>query len=390
MPIVRNDMVLLLAERALPSITRWHRVEGIPRTHDFNRALRAEVRDALWMLTRQWQMGEFLGDDAGSPVFAKVHLGTSRLTTYRPRDLAEQPFDETVPLEARVEQRPVQFTAGAQRLALDVRLVMGRQWKKMLIAGGFPTALVRDFRDAFAVLSPDPDDPDSAMVCAHRDAWQHQCAFAGRAMDGYLWYRWIVEHPAPRDLTALPAPLAIDPGDFDAINTMADAFVSWFERLIDQPLTPEENAWIPSRLEYQFTSSAPYGTRRKELSAAEYYQGDLDWYALDVGPESQTPPARPEVFTHVTTTFVPTAVEFNGMANTRWWSFEDRRVNFGGIRPDTTDLAKLLLMEFGLLFANDWCVVPVPLAAGAIAEVQGLAVTNVFGERFWIEPAGQS
>ena len=30
----------------------------------------AEVRDALWMLTRQWQMGEFEGDDAGSPIEA--------------------------------------------------------------------------------------------------------------------------------------------------------------------------------------------------------------------------------------------------------------------------------------------------------------------------------
>src|ERR1051325_1127755 len=146
MPILRNDMTVLLAERALPSVTRWHRVEGIPRTHQFDRALRAEVRDALWMLTRQWQMGEFLGDDAGSPVFAKVHLATSRLTTYRPRDLPEQTFDERVPLESRVEQRPVAFTAGAQRLSLDIRILMGRQWKKMLLAAGFPTA-VKDFRD---------------------------------------------------------------------------------------------------------------------------------------------------------------------------------------------------------------------------------------------------
>ena len=35
-----------------------------------DRALRAEVRDPLWMLTRQWQMGEFQGDDAG---FRSLH-----------------------------------------------------------------------------------------------------------------------------------------------------------------------------------------------------------------------------------------------------------------------------------------------------------------------------
>jgi hypothetical protein len=389
MPIVLNDMAVLLEARAFPSITRWHRVEGIPRTHQFDRALRAEVRDALWMLTRQWQMGEFKGDDAGSPVFAKLHLAKTRLTTYRPRDLAEQPFDDRVPLEARVEQRPIPFTAAAQPLALDVRLLMGRHWTKLLVARALPEYL-SDFRDAFPVLRPDPDDPDTAAVCAHRDAWQHQVAFAGRSMDGYLWYRWIVDHPAPRDLTTLPAPLSIDPGDAATINTMADAFVSWFDRLIDQPLTPEENAWEPSRLEYRFACSAPDAVGRKELTASEYYQGDLDWYALDFGASSQEAPVRPEVYQPVTTTFVPTAVEFNGMANTRWWSFEDRRVNFGGIRPDTTDLAKLLMMEFGLLYANDWCVVPVPLECGTVAEVLGLAITNVFGERLWVEPAGRA
>ena len=54
--------------RYSPTITHWNRLEGRPRTEDFDRALRAEVRDALWMLSKQWQMGEFKGDDAGSTI----------------------------------------------------------------------------------------------------------------------------------------------------------------------------------------------------------------------------------------------------------------------------------------------------------------------------------
>lgn len=385
-----TDMTKAIAARAVPAITQWDRVEGIPRTHDMERALRAEVRDPLWMLSRQWQMGEFGGDDAGSPVFAKLHLATTRLTTYRPGDRPEQAFDDSVPLEARVEQRPIPFTAGIQTLALDIRLLMGRHWNKLLVKNGLSVAYAAAFRAAFPVVAPDATDPDDASVCAHREAWQHQAAFAGRAMDGYLWYRWLIDHPSPRNLSTLPPPATIAPGDAASINALGDAFIAWFDRLIDQPVKPDENAWDSSRLEYRFGCSAPVANGRKDLVAQEYYRGDLDWYALDIAPVPSNAALRPEVQGTTTKSFIPTAVEFSGMANPRWWSFEDRRVNFGGVQPDTTDLAKLLMMEFGIVYSNDWCVVPVPLECGTLAEVRGLAVTNVFGERLWIEAAGRA
>jgi hypothetical protein len=77
------------------------------------------------------------------------------------------------------------------------------------------------------------------------------------------------------------------------------------------------------------------------------------------------------------------------MPHTRWWTFEDSRTNFGDINPGTTDLAKLLLIEFGLVYANDWFLFPLTVPTGTITRVKGLAVTNVFGERTWIEAAGR-
>jgi hypothetical protein len=58
------------------------------------------------------------------------------------------------------------------------------------------------------------------------------------------------------------------------------------------------------------------------------------------------------------------------------------------VKPDTTDLAKLLLIEFGLVYANDWFQVPFTVPAGSVVNIRGMAVTNVFGERLWIEGAG--
>ncbi|MBN9412903.1 MAG: hypothetical protein J0H12_03120 [Candidatus Paracaedimonas acanthamoebae] len=76
-----------------PTLTRYNRLESRPRTDNFQRVMRAEVRDALWMLCKQWQMGEFLGDDAGTPVAAKIHVEGQRITKYQPVGGSVQKFD---------------------------------------------------------------------------------------------------------------------------------------------------------------------------------------------------------------------------------------------------------------------------------------------------------
>src|SRR5262249_58893417 len=83
-PPVITDIRAALLARTFPTVMVWNRLEGRPRTVEFDRALKAEVRDALWMLSRQWQLGEFRGEDAGSPITATFHLRTSEPTRYRP------------------------------------------------------------------------------------------------------------------------------------------------------------------------------------------------------------------------------------------------------------------------------------------------------------------
>lgn len=40
------------------------------------------------------------------------------------------------------------------------------------------------------------------------------------------------------------------------------------------------------------------------------------------------------------------------------------------------------------MYANDWFLIPFQLPVGAIAKIRGMAVTNVFGERTWIDASG--
>src|SRR4051812_14176396 len=195
-----------LNARTFPTITLWNRLEGRPRTENFTRALRAELRDALWMVSRQWQMGEYSGDDAGSPVFAKVHIETTELTKFQAGPDPATPFDRSVPLEATVEQRPVPFTTAGKPMSLHLRLLMGRQWLKMIAALPYR----QDFINRYPIAEPDPSRKEDAPVCAHREGWAAIAAVAGRMMDGGALYLHLTENPANHAYDGIAA---VTPGD---------------------------------------------------------------------------------------------------------------------------------------------------------------------------------
>ena len=76
------------------------------------------------------------------------------------------------------------------------------------------------------------------------------------------------------------------------------------------------------------------------------------------------------------------------MPNLRWWQLEDRQTDFGALNVGTTDVALLMLAEFGLVYGNDWSLVPYDLEVGSLARVTGLLVTDSFGERT-LDPPGR-
>ena len=63
-------------EGIMPSITSWMRLEPRSRNAEMNTSLQARIYDPLWLLARQWQLGEFQGEDNGSPVMARWRGGS--------------------------------------------------------------------------------------------------------------------------------------------------------------------------------------------------------------------------------------------------------------------------------------------------------------------------
>jgi len=274
-------------------------------------------------------------------------------------------------------------------IALDLRLVMARQWFSLLAdVANYQAA----FKTAYPIAQPDPTQSQNVDICSHPEVWDTVQALAGRAMDGGALLEYLLADPSHH---AYDGVVGIAAGDYTAIDDRAQRFLAWAARFLAQPASTTDDAWVADHLDYQFAASAPLaGGAEKVYVADDYASGKLDWYSLDVDqgittlgavPGSNTtglPPDAPF-------TTIPIPVSFSGMPNTRWWAFEDHATNFGNIDASTTDLAKLLFIEFALVYSNDWFVIPCTLPAGALAQVQGLSVTNVFGDRLWIAAADQ-
>jgi hypothetical protein len=378
----------ILADVFFPSVTTWNRLEGRPRAHDFDRSLRAEIRDPLWMLCRQWQFGEFDGEDAGSAVTAKTQVATARLDRFAGRQGNAVPYDERLPLETLVEREPVPMN-------LLTRAQMGRHWLKSIAGIGDFTAL---YTEQYPFEEPPAGSEGEARLRSDPQAWAAARALRGRLPDGARLLAAIAAVPDEHE--AWLADAVADPGRRQALLDAAQAFVTWFGRVYSQPAPGDPVTWADGYLEYQFACSAPadeQGESQTVLVAEGYPGGRLDWYSFDVeARDGGLPPAdgsevaggHLEVQPPIS--YLPHPIEFGGMPAVRWWEFEDRRIDLGDLKPSTTDLATLMLAEFAFVFGNDWSLVPHVLPVGTVSQVLGVVVTDVFGVKTLVGPAGRT
>ena len=395
-----------------PAITTWNRLDVRARSEEFDRSLLAEIRDPLWMLCRQWQFGEFKGRDGGSAIQAKVQLDTARLNRFAVKTedltagggetwLPATAYADALPLEAKVEREPVlAFAEDRATGNLELRMQSGRHWVRMLRQdnlGGLKSLFVDRFPFADPAAFSD-DDPEEAQEKAHVQsepaAWQTLQALRGRLPDGVKILQLVLRGKFDAWVdgeAALP-----DTVIKRSVQRLGAAYRAWFFRVYSQPDAGVEDAWAPSYLEYQCAVAAPANvsdTSQSVLQAEGYHHGHLDWYSFDAVPDAQLADGTGEVFEpggfrqDPPLGFIPTQIEFNGMPNVRWWAFEDQRTDFGRLRAGTTDLAQLILAEFGLIYGTDWTVLPYNLEVGSLCAVKGVVITDVFGVRTFIRPA---
>lgn len=338
----------------------WDRLEPHTRSEELEEGLSARVADPLWMLARQWQMGEFRGEDAASPVHVRVDVRAARISTYR-NEAVKSPvveaFDTGAPLEARVECEAVKSGPSAVALAAEAGAALLRRVDRAGLG-----ALRAKVREAFPITVSD----DMLVGLPAREA--HKLALlARRAVNG--------ETLASADAASIRA-LAPSPRDGDALVSLWRGWKKAEARRFVEP--GGDDAWVDDRLEYSFSIAATTNDREVVLSAEEHPGGHLDWYSFDVDTAATHGLTEHKATKH-TFNIMPVPLTYAGMPASRHWELEEGTVYYGGIEAGPADLGRLLVVEYATIASDDWFLVPIRLPSGTLSRVERVVVVDSFG-----------
>jgi hypothetical protein len=320
--------------------------------------LSARTADPAWFLAMQWMLGEFDGDDAGTPVLAAAEgvrdsmagLGTAQ------GKAALDPARMVLDAQAlgREDRLPADWT-------LAERLAAGQALARLLAEAGLGDTVTK-LSDPFGFAADGLDqlrasDPRAAALAGllsrkALDGGAIAAAFSGSA----------------RDLGLVES---------RTLNQCLQDWRAWLDAVGLLTAGRLPGAWQADRLEHAFTLTTTGGMT---LLAPDLRGERLDWSAFDIRTEPTSPMAA-------TYRAVPSALRFRGMPSPRYWDCEDRAVDLGGIEPPSGDLVRLALAELALVYGNDILVLPLREAVGTLLRLDRLLVTDSFGRLTSLAPA---
>jgi hypothetical protein len=368
--------------------TTWVRLE--PRVSDPTLApgLDAAVEDPLWLLGRQWQLGELDGEDAGSPVGVDV-FGSSatvdRLLLGAPssqnRNRAVDLDSASAPLEALVAREPAPDPDALLSFRLDVAGRVARE----LGARGAPRRALTDLRTAYPLDVTEV--ADAIEGCAPAEA-ARLALLADRLFDGAA-----LMLAADADFSAATAPFS--PVVADSIRAVLDVVV----REVDLDLVrtaPGDAAEPPGWSSTSVGSSFAIGVRStgsEVVLRADDWDGEtLDWWDFDLSAEAAlAASASPAPLTDpagAPLTRLPSRLGFRGAPCVRYWEFEDGDVDLVRTTAAAHETALMAVLQFAFLYGGDWSSVPIEVAVGSRVTVASVVVRDAFGFRTLVLPVG--
>jgi len=320
------------------------RLEGRSRNGDNDSGLEMRIADPLWLLGRQWQFGEFKGEDNGSPISVKANYRKEQASLYSFSDSEQQHEIGNVPLEAIVEAMEIPLRDLRSKVRVGQKL-------EELIKAHFPaneaTAFIDRLRKEFPLkMEGNPD----------RKSLSYFNLMAGKVPDGGSLWQKIQKNEFPK-------------GDFMPLKTVIHKLKNWYQAMYLS--TGAQSSWQSGNLFHQFSVHG----QDIELNAPDYQSGHLDWYSFDkatIGIDPSEKATDSEVF-------MPVRVSYAAMPDKRLFSFEDSKLELSGMEVDQADLIKLMIIDFSLVSDNDWFTFPIEMQLGELCWVNRITVKDVFG-----------
>lgn len=334
------------------------RLEPRTRADDLTPGLAAAVYDPAWLLARQWVMGEFDGENAGTPVLTRATIRVHALAQLELRAGQRVRLDPAgAPLDMLIEREPA---LSASEWTMRRRIDAGRELIQQLREAGLE-ALIADVLREYPLAIPTGDEArlDPAAATLARVA-------AGRLADG----------KACRDDTVAPGNtlgrLGLSAADTARLEPVLTAWRLWLAAVQSEPAAGHD-AWDTRHLEHRARVLVPSWSHA--LVAESERGGSVSWASFDaVASPASAPPPTP-----VTITALPSPVRFRGMPLARHFEMEDAGIDLGAVDASAADLARMALLEFALVYANDMFMVPVRVPLGTVTEIVSLSVEDNFG-----------
>jgi hypothetical protein len=343
----------------------WTRLEPQSRSGDPAPGLEARVHDPLWLLARQWQFGEFRGEDAGTPLAVHIEIASARVTAWQagpPTSQTPGPvrtWNADDPIDPVVEREP----PPADGVGLRQRAEAGALLVARLAEKGV------DARATLLAQCPLFDSDDQA-----KEAPRLYRTLALACPDG---------EKAAALIESGPAGVALIAGTNREAAEAARTWPLWYRGSVSPKRADVTDAWNPQRLEHQFSLRIGSGATQRVLTAPSHDDDGIDWHAfdhqvgahLDIAGEQAGAADQPPKLD-----VIAAPLRYAGMPADRIWQFEDGAVNFGALEVQPHDLARLCFSEFALIYGNDWFVAPVDVDYGSLTQVTRLTYRTTFGE----------
>lgn len=354
--------------------TTWNRLEGSPYKEDDVSPYEFRVRDPLWMLSRQWQMGNFEAEDNGSPITVYCNYTASKVLGVKGTDDTSkyQEFElDELPLEAHIESvydssysLQDKYKAGEILLEIIEESTLTASQKSQLnkkLVGAASKYLI----DGSTYIDAQEMDQYFALLLREN------------RLDGVKLF-----------LSGKPIRTAVGVA---FSTTKIDQ--AWRERLtkVIPSLVNSTKYWKEDKLEYEFDVVTSEGSRKYEqFNAKNYHNNSIEWYNFshtgkpDRTKVTKVPAAAP---VKMEKKMIPSNFSFPGMPSAQLWEIQDSTRNLMNLSPEKTELLKLVVTDFTLNFSNDWFDFPLTAENGTNVVINELKVKDVFGQEIIINQA---